>query len=182
MGRAAAQARRAADVLGRLRRGLQAPADASTARVALDLAACVREALHLLQPEIERRGVSVRWRASEPVQVMADTVAIDQIVHNLIANALQAMDRQAGGARELHLAVRREGKEAVLDVIDSGPGLPPDVLSRVFEPFFSTRDGGLGLGLTLSESLAQAEGGRLSAANAPEGGAHFTLQLPLHTP
>jgi C4-dicarboxylate-specific signal transduction histidine kinase len=114
--------------------------------------------------------------------VMADTVAIDQIVHNLIANALQAMDRQAGGARELHLAVRREGKQAVLDVIDSGPGLPPDVLSRVFEPFFSTRDGGLGLGLTLSESLAQAEGGRLSAANAPEGGAHFTLQLPLHTP
>lgn len=182
MGRAAAQARRAAEVLGRLRRGLQPPADALAARVELDLAACVREALHLLQPEIERRGVTVHWRASETVPVLADPVAIDQIVHNLIANALQAMDRQAGGARELHLAVRREGEEAVLDVIDSGPGLPPEALSRVFEPFFSTREGGLGLGLTLSESLAQAQGGRLSVTNAAGGGAHFTLHLPLNKP
>lgn len=182
MGRAAAQARRAAEVLGRLRRGLQPPADAPAARVALDLSACVREALHLLQPEIERRGVAVRWRASESVQVQADPVAIDQIVHNLIANALQAMDRQHGNARELQLAVRREGDQAALDVIDSGPGLPPEALLRVFEPFFSTREGGLGLGLTLSESLAQAQGGRLSAANAPGGGAHFTLHLPLDNP
>ncbi len=182
MGRAAAQARRAAEVLGRLRRGLQPPADAPAARVALDLASCVREALHLLQPEIERRGVAVRWRASEAVQVRADPVAIDQIVHNLIANALQAMDRQPEGARELQLAVRRVGDQAALDVIDSGPGLPPETLPRVFEPFFSTREGGLGLGLTLSESLAQAQGGRLSAANAPEGGAHFTLHLPLDKP
>ncbi len=182
MGRAAAQARRAAEVLGRLRRGLEPPADAAQARATLDLAACVREALHLLQPEIERRGVSVRWRASDVVMVQADPVAIDQIVHNLIANALQAMDRQPDGPRELHLAVRREGGDAVLDVADTGPGLPPDVLPRVFEPFFSTREGGLGLGLTLSESLAQAQGGRLSAASAPEGGALFSLRLPHHTP
>ncbi|MBL0917262.1 MAG: HAMP domain-containing histidine kinase [Hydrogenophaga sp.] len=182
MGRAAAQARRAAEVLGRLRRGLEPPADATQARATLDLAACVRDALHLLQPEIERRGVGVRWRASEPVVVQADPVAIDQIVHNLIANALQAMDRQPDGPRELLLAVRREGNDAVLDVADTGPGLPPEVLPRVFEPFFSTRDGGLGLGLTLSESLAQAQGGHLSAGPAPEGGALFSLRLPRHTP
>ncbi len=182
MGRAAAQARRAADVLGRLRSGLEPPASAPAARVALDLAACAREALHLLQPEIERRGVSVRWRTIDPVQVQADPVAIDQIVHNLIANALQAMDRQQGLARELQLGVRRDGHEAALDVIDNGPGLPPEVLPRVFEPFFSTREGGLGLGLTLSESLAQGQGGRLSAANVLDGGARFTLHLPLHNP
>lgn len=182
MDRAAAQARRAADVLGRLRRGLEPPADAAQARVVLDLAACVRDALHLLQPEIERRGVVARLNAAEPVAVRADPVAIDQIVHNLIANALQAMDRQPGGPRQLQLSVQRDGREAALGVTDSGPGLPPEVLSRVFEPFFSTRDGGLGLGLTLAESLAQAQGGRLSAANAPGGGAHFTLHLPLHAP
>ena len=81
MGRAAGQARRAAEVLGRLRRGLEPPANAAQPPVALDLGACVREALHLLQPEMERRGVAVRWRASEPVVVQADPVAIDQMRH-----------------------------------------------------------------------------------------------------
>jgi signal transduction histidine kinase len=124
MGRAGAQARRAAEVLARLRRGLEPPAGAA-ASLALDLGACVRDALHLLQPDIERRGVAVRWLASDPVVVRADPVAIDQIVHNLIANALQALDRQAGGPRELRLSVRRDGSSAVLDVADTGPGLPP---------------------------------------------------------
>lgn len=177
MGRAGAQARRAAEVLARLRRGLEPPAGAAASQ-ALDLGACVREALHLLQPEIDRRGVAVRWLSSDPVVVRADPVAIDQIVHNLIANALQAMDRQANGPRELRLSVRREGERAVLDVADTGPGLPPEVLPRLFEPFFSTREGGLGLGLTLSESLAQAQGGRLGAGAAPGGGALFSLNLP----
>lgn len=180
MGRASGQARRAADVLARLRRGL-APRAGATEQRALDLGACLREALHLLQPDIERRGVAVRWLASDPVAVRADPVAIDQIVHNLIANALQALDRQADGPRELRLSVRREGPIAVLEVADTGPGLPPDVLPRLFEPFFSTREGGLGLGLTLSESLAQAQGGRLSAGAAPGGGALFSLRLPLDT-
>jgi signal transduction histidine kinase len=180
MGRASGQARRAAEVLARLRRGLEPPAGAAEQR-ALDLGACVREALYLLQPDIERRGVAVRWLASDPVVVRADPVAIDQIVHNLIANALQAMDRVSSAPRELRLAVRREGPSAVLEVADTGPGLPPDVLPRLFEPFFSTREGGLGLGLTLSESLAQAQGGRLSAGAAPGGGAQFSLQLPLDT-
>ena len=180
MGRAGAQARRAAEVLARLRRGLEPPAGAA-ASLALDLGACVRDALHLLQPDIERRGVAVRWLASDSVVVRADPVAIDQIVHNLIANALQALDRQAGGPRELRLSVRRDGDSAVLDVADTGPGLPPEVLPRLFEPFFSTREGGLGLGLTLSESLAQAQGGRLSAGAAPGGGALFSLRLPLDT-
>ncbi|MGC4395041.1 sensor histidine kinase [Hydrogenophaga sp. T2] len=179
MGRAAAQARRAAEVLGRLRRGLEPPAGAAGGRARLDLAACVREALHLLEPEIQHRGVTVRWLASEALAVQADPVAIDQIVHNLITNALQALDRQPQGTRELRLAVQREGDQAVLTVADTGPGLPPEVLPRLFEPFFSTREGGLGLGLTLSESLANAQGGRLSADNAPGGGARFLLHLPL---
>jgi len=182
MARAAAQARRAAEVLGRLRRGLEPPAGAASGPARLDLAACVREALHLLQPDIDRRGVTVRWQTADTAVVQADPVAIDQIVHNLITNALQAMDRLATGPRELRLSVRRENAEAVLDVADTGPGLPPEVLPRLFEPFFSTREGGLGLGLTLSESLAHAQGGRLSAGPATQGGACFSLRLPLEPP
>lgn len=183
MEKAVGQARRAASVLTRLRRGLE-PATGSGGAQTMDLGTCVREALHLLQPEIERRSVAVRWLADEAATVRADPVAVDQIVHNLIANALQAMDRLPGRAHELRLAVRREGDKARFDVADTGPGLAPEELPRVFEPFFSTREGGLGLGLSLSESLAMAQGGRLEAGVAPEGGALFCLRLPLdtHTP
>jgi len=179
MDRAVGQARRAAEVLARLRRGLQASAGAAPAAQALDLGACVREAVHLLQPELDRAGVALRWQAQEAVPVQADPVAIDQIAHNLIGNAVQALESQPGGRRELSLSVRREGPHAVLEVQDNGPGLTQEQLARVFEPFFSTREGGLGLGLTLSESLATAQGGRLSARSAPGGGALFTLYLPL---
>src|SRR5690606_21276842 len=112
---------RAAGVVTRLRRGLE-PATGGSGAQTMDLGACVREALHLLQPEIERRGVGVRWLADEVATVRADPVAVDQIVHNLIANALQAMDRLPGRAHELRLAVRREGGQARFDVADTGPG------------------------------------------------------------
>ena len=182
MARAVGQARRAAEVLARLRRGLQAPPPTAATAQTLDLATCVREAVHLLQPELDRAGVALRWQASDSVSVCADPVAIDQIAHNLIANAVQALERQPSGRRRLRLAVRREGPHAVLEVQDNGPGLSEAQLARVFDPFFSTREGGLGLGLTLSESLAQQQGGRLIAAAAPGGGALFTLYLPLAAP
>jgi C4-dicarboxylate-specific signal transduction histidine kinase len=111
--------------------------------------------------------------------VRADPVALDQIVHNLLLNALQAMDAPSVSRRQLAVSVGAEGAQGWLSVSDTGPGLPQDVLPRVFEPFFSTREGGLGLGLSLSESLAQGMGGRLMAENLPAGGARFTLWLPL---
>ncbi|WP_291144086.1 HAMP domain-containing sensor histidine kinase [Hydrogenophaga sp.] len=179
MGAAAAQARRAADVLGRLRRGLEQDASTNLQRP-LALGPCVRDALHLMHPDIEQLGVTVRWLRDEPVTVMADPVALDQIVHNLLSNALQALARQTHRPRALRLSIQRDGSSAVLQVEDTGPGLSPTERERVFEPFFTTREGGLGLGLTLSESLARAQGGELSADHAPDGGACFRLRLPCH--
>jgi len=69
-----------------------------------------------------------------------------------------------------------------LDVIDTGPGLSPAVMAKLFQPFFSTRAGGLGLGLSLCDTLATGMGGRLSAQPHPSGGAAFCLTLPLATP
>jgi C4-dicarboxylate-specific signal transduction histidine kinase len=106
-------------------------------------------------------------------------VALDQIVHNLILNALQAMEQVDASQRRLVLTLGTQGDTAELSVADRGPGIAPDVLPRLFEPFFSTREGGLGLGLSLCESLAQGMGGSITAANAPEGGAVFRLRLPL---
>jgi len=178
MHQAAEQARRAADVVSRLRRSIERPDLARPSQPVL-LAEAVQRALHLLEPETRRRGVAPEWRADSTLAVMADPVALDQIVHNLLMNALQALESVDSSARQLTLTVSRNGSQGELQVADSGPGIPPELLPRLFEPFFSTREGGLGLGLSLCETLAGAMGGSLSAANRPEGGALFSLHLPL---
>ena len=145
----------------------------------MDLTVALKRALHLLEPECQRHGVVPSIEANGPLPVAGDPVAVDQIVHNLLLNALQAMDTVPAQQRALSLKVHALGTFGELQVADRGPGLPPEVLRRVFEPFYSTREGGLGLGLPLCETLAQGMGGSLRAANRSEGGAVFTLSLPL---
>ena len=110
---------------------------------------------------------------------MADPVALDQIVHNLILNALQALEQVPATQRRLTLTARTVDGMGELAVADSGTGIAPEVLPRLFEPFLSTREGGLGLGLSLCETLASGMGGSLGAANADNGGAVFRLRLVL---
>ncbi|WP_285410328.1 ATP-binding protein [Variovorax sp. efr-133-TYG-130] len=183
MGQAVEQARRAAGVVGRLRRVIELPEAAGDARP-LVLQEVVRSAMHLLAPEFGRRGIVAQFdpTAQAPVRVQAEAVALEQIVHNLLMNALQALELVPAGDRRLAIAVGRNGAEGVLTVTDNGRGIAPDALPRLFEPFFSTREGGLGLGLSLSETLASGMGGSLSAANASPRGARFTLLLPLVAP
>lgn len=180
MKQAAEQARRAADVVGRLRRVIERP-DRQAGMRPVALQEALRSALHLLAPEMARRSVSpaVEDAAQAPVMVQADPVALEQIVHNLLMNALQALDPLPPGERRLKLSLGVEAGRGVLGVSDNGAGLSAEALPRVFEPFFSTREGGLGLGLSLSETLASGMGGSLEAAHAAPRGARFTLRLPL---
>ncbi len=178
MGQAADQARRAAEVVGRLRRAVERP-DAAGQQQSVDLVGVVRRALYLLEPESQRRGVKPQAEGPPSLMVHADPVALDQIVHNLILNALQALEHMDASTRSLVLTLSGQGNKAELVVADSGPGIAPEVLPRLFEPFFSTRKDGLGLGLSLCESLAQGMGGAITAANGPAGGAVFRLRLPL---
>ena len=183
MAQAVDQSRRAAEVVGRLRRTVERPVASDGAPTSspllLDLVEAARRAVHLLEPECRRRSVAPQVQADAAVMVDADPVAVDQIVHNLLMNALQAMDAVPVAQRALQLTLRREGDVGELAVADRGPGIAPEALPHLFEPFFSTRDGGLGLGLSLCETLAQGMGGSLAAANQPGGGAVFTLRLPL---
>jgi signal transduction histidine kinase len=177
---AVAQARRAVEVVGRLRQTVERP-EARGATLTLDLADAAGRALHLLEPEYRRRGVTVQLSADAAVPVAADPVAVDQIAHNLLMNALQSLEGVDAQRRTLTLSVRGADGFGELTVMDSGPGIAAEALPRLFEPFFSTREGGLGLGLSLCETLAQGMSGSLTAANRPDGGAVFTLRLPLST-
>jgi C4-dicarboxylate-specific signal transduction histidine kinase len=173
------QARRAADVLARLRRGVERPA-AHAALQPVVLQDAVRNAFYLLEPEFARRQVAPSLQAQgADVAVQAEPVALEQIIHNLLTNALQALDQVPPQERQLSVTLETRQGEGALTVGDSGPGIAPEVLPRIFEPFFTTRDHGLGLGLSLCESLAAGMGGHLGVQARPPRGAAFTLRLPL---
>jgi signal transduction histidine kinase len=174
---AAGQARRAADVLARLRRLVEQP-HAAQARTAVPMNAVAARLLDLLAPELRRRDVRVQVLGEAP-PMLADPVALEQILHNLLTNAMQALDGAGPRDKLILLRIDTQADRGRLRVEDNGPGIPAEALPRIFEPFFTLRPGGLGLGLSLCETLAQAMEGRLSAANAPSGGALFTLTLPL---
>ena len=106
-------------------------------------------------------------------------MALDQIIHNLLMNALQALDRVPAAERKLNVRLSSEGDLGVMTVSDTGPGIAHEVLLRIFEPFFTTREGGLGLGLSLCETLATGLGGSLVAAHNSPRGAAFRFSLPL---
>lgn len=181
MGQAVDQARRASSVVGRLRRVVERP-DLSGQAQPLALPAAVHDALHLLEPELRRRGIAVQVHAPADLPaVRAEPVALQQIIHNLVMNALQALESVDAAERHLALRLCAQGTQVLLSVRDRGPGIGAEARARIFTPFFTTRAGGLGLGLSLCESLAQAMGGSLVLAPPPSDGpgAEFQLLLPV---
>ena len=177
-----AQALRASDIVGRIRRWVRQHPEA---REPCDLNAAVDQSLALLlRAEARRHGVAVRLElAGAPVPVSADRVLLEQVVLNLGLNALQAMQSNPAppAGRELLLRTTAEAGQASLQVLDRGPGLAPEIAARLFEPFFTTRLDGLGLGLNICRSIVESMGGVLRARNREGGGAVFEIQLPLHT-
>lgn len=176
---ARAQARRAAEVVARLRRLVERPGEPPTMQT-VALGAAVRGTLDLLHGELQRLGLKPVI-VDAGVSVTADPVALEQILHNLLNNALQAMESVPASQRRLRLDIDAHHGRGWLRLLDGGPGLAPEVLSHLFEPFTSTRSEGLGLGLSLCQTLATSMGGSLTAQNVLPGGAEFTLELPLAT-
>jgi len=172
---AAAQARRAADVVARLRRRVEMPAEPAVLQP-VDLAAAARQALDLLRAELRARAVSLQFEGQAPA-AMADPVALQQIVHNLVSNALAALEGVDEAGRAIVIELGGDAASATLAVRDNGPGIADAELAHVFEPFFTTRPGGLGLGLPLCETLAHAMDGRLSVQPVAPRGVRFVLSL-----
>ena len=153
-------------------------------RKPLDLAAATAGVLNTLQSAGRLAAHDVR-RELEPVWVDADVTRIEQVVSNLVGNALKYTP--AGGA--ITVRVGQDGGEAVLTVTDDGAGMPPDLVSRVFDPFvqgereLDRAHGGLGIGLTLVKRLAELHGGSASAASdGPDRGSEFVVRFPAIAP
>lgn len=172
-------ARRVSDVINRLRYVVSQP-DKGARIEDIDLPAMARRALHVLEPELRRHAIDARFDAPGPAfSVRGDPGALEQIMHNLLLNAMQALDQVQISDRHLVVSLSANGQHGHFTVCDTGPGMPSDVLPHVFEPFYTTREGGLGLGLSLSESMAHDMGGTLTAFNLTPHGAEFRVSLAL---
>lgn len=179
MTQAAGQARRAAEVLSRLRRLIERPGGPEALRT-VDLREAVEKTVDLLGPELRARGVRLSLNGEPKVIVLADPVGFEQIIHNLVTNAMHALEQMPVHERRIDLSLgwTDDQRFAIMKVGDAGPGLSADQLRHVFEPFYSTRPGGLGLGLSLCETLVTSMGGRIAAANQPMRGVVFSVWLP----
>jgi two-component system sensor histidine kinase TtrS len=174
IGRIAAQAERGGAIVRRMREFVRKnPAR----QIPLEPAEVFRDALALFEPTAAARDLVVDFEAPERLPpVRADRVQLEEVTINLLQNALEAVEGQA--EKKVRLAVAQEGARIVASVSDNGPGLTPEAREKLFEAFFTTKSSGLGLGLSLSRSIVEAHGGRLSADEARQG-ATFRFYLPV---
>ena len=138
------------------------------------VAVLVEDAAFLLSPEMERAGVLYRSDVPAGIAVYADGEQVKGALINLMKNALQAMGK--GGT--LTVIASGDDRETSIEIKDTGPGVPEDVIGRLFEPFFTTREQGSGLGLAIVQQTLERNGGRVELASAPGRGTSVTLYLP----
>ena len=146
----------------------------------------------VLDDTLELRGYELRVRGIEVAreyddglpETMADAHQLQQVFLNLITNAEQAMEKRQRDAQHLIVRTTRAGGVIRIEVEDTGPGIPANLLERIFNPFFTTKPtgSGTGLGLSISLGIVREHGGRIWAENASGGGARFVIELPLITP
>ena len=130
----------------------------------------------LLRPEAAAREIEIVTRMGTTLpEIMADPVRLTQGLMNLVINAMQAVERKG------RIEVSAEAREGTIlvKVLDSGSGIPAERLAAIFDPYFTTKPEGSGLGLWIAQQIVIAHGGSLKAENAPAGGAVFTMRLPV---
>jgi len=172
--------KRAGDVVGRIRDLTKKAPPPREDR--LDINEAVREVIELTRGEAAKTGARVRKELADGLPlIQGDRVQLQQVMLNLIINAVEAMSSVSGGSRELLISTGTSDTGDLHVVVrDSGPGLTPAALERLFEPFYTTKAGGLGLGLSICRSIIEAHDGRLwASANEPRGAVfQFTLPVP----
>jgi len=168
---------RAAEVINRIRALMK---KAPPRKDHLEVSGLILEIIELTRGEAVKYGISVLTKLADSLPVVeADRVQLQQVLLNLIVNALEAMGAANEGPKELLISTGKVESSGVLVAVqDSGPGLEAAMLERVFEPFYTSKPTGLGLGLSICRSIIEAHGGRLwASANQPRG-AIFQFTLP----
>jgi C4-dicarboxylate-specific signal transduction histidine kinase len=146
----------------------------------IEINSIINDVMSLINSEIILRNASITLdlHPSVPV-VQGDSIQIQQVLINLLTNALDAMDDQPIDLRTITISTRFENSNGIIvSISDSGRGIPPDTFEDLFSPFHTTKSTGMGLGLSICKSIIETHGGKIWAENNPDGGAIFSLILP----
>ncbi len=178
MEQSAMQAERAGRIINRIQNFLRKEEASPTI---VDINQIAREAAEFIEPEARRHSIAIRLMLSkDALLVLADPVGIEQVILNLINNALEAMKNEKTGKPEVTVTTSViEGKYAEVAISDMGPGIPADSVARVFDPFFTTKPGGLGMGLSICRSIIETHGNKLSVEHNSHGGVTLKFRLPI---
>ncbi|MDA9546420.1 signal transduction histidine kinase [Bradyrhizobium sp. USDA 3397] len=167
---------RASEVIRRLRSILKkVPFEIKT----IELNDTVREAIDLVKALAQGRRITLSYvPALAGLHVKGDPVQLQQVILNLIINAMDAISDADAGKREVSVSTLSTGNQAEIRIADTGPGIPASDLASLFDPFFTTKPHGMGMGLAIARTIVEAHHGTIAAANQPAGGALFTIRLP----
>lgn len=179
--RVAASARRASDIVQHIR-GMASKRQPE--RVATDLNEIVQESLIFIRHEIESQSIGITTDLARGLpSTMADRIQLQQVVVNLLINSVQAVEAQSEGKREICIGTHLTDAGGLAFMLrDTGPGIPPEDLARIFEGFFTTKEAGMGIGLAICQSIISEHGGSITASNHPGGGAQFHFEIPVEAP
>jgi two-component system, LuxR family, sensor kinase FixL len=175
-------AHRAGDIVRSMRNFLR-PGELQMTDV--KMGALIDDVVLICQPELQRNGVTLSLDLAEKSSILhVEPTQIQQVLVNLVQNAIQAQLESPPNERRILIRAQQEGEELLTEVVDAGPGFGENSPERIFDPFFTTKASGLGLGLTIARSIIQDHGGRLWAENREQGAAVcFTLPLDsIHDP
>ena len=168
----------AGEVIGRMRALIK---KAPSRKEDLDINQAILEIIALTHGEVVKNGVSLQTQLAAGLPlVQGDRIQLQQVILNLIINAVEAMSGVCEGTRELLIGTREEALSGVLVAVqDSGPGLNPESFDHLFDPFYTTKSGGMGMGLSICRSIVEAHGGRIWASSADRPGVTFQFTLPV---
>lgn len=168
--------RRATEVIRRMRSLLKkAPFELKQ----LDLNEVVQETIRFLSAlTVSRKFEMVDVITSDALPILGDRIQLQQVILNLVLNGVEAMKDTSPESRTISIRTARADQFAELSVSDRGPGIPEDKLKQVFEPFYTSKAEGMGMGLSIARTIVEAHNGFISASNREHGGASFTIRLP----
>jgi signal transduction histidine kinase len=171
------QGNRAADVVVRIRAMFR---KAPLRKDAVEINEAIRAVVVLTHGELLKNNVAVQTQLADDLpSIQGDRVQLQQVILNLIINAVEAMSSLREGSRELLISTRNDVSGLLVTVRDSGPGLSAESLERLFDPFYTTKAGGMGMGLSICRSIVEVHGGRIWASRDFSQGATFQFTLPL---